>query len=129
MLDKGETTQMLLKLIDACTECRQIFHAESSAWTNAVQRHTIEKVQQKLDQFGIELRSEIRRLGDHDDLGIFPFETLRRYSGDVAFGRVLDRYQQALNSRLTPHSRAMLKRQYSDLRQAYQELDSVQGAG
>ena len=124
MWDKADTTQILLKLIDACTQCRQIFDV-STSWANPVGSSVIENIQQRLDRFSIELRNEIRRLGEHEDLLLFPLESLREYSGKAALSQVLDYYEQALSSRPTPHTRAMLNRQYSDLRQRYHELDSA----
>src|SRR2546427_6457696 len=126
MWDKADTAKTLFKLIDACTQCSQIFHASTASGGNPIRGTILEDIQQKLDQFGLELRNEIRRLGEHEDLRPFPFESLPGYSGDVALGLVLDYYQRAFNSRLTAHTRAMLNRQYSELFQSYDELESAQ---
>jgi hypothetical protein len=128
MWDKADTAQILLKLIDACTQCRRIFEASTSPGGNPVRPSIIEDVQNKLEQFGLELRNEIRRLGEHEDLCALRFESLPQYSGDVALSHVLDCYQQAFSSRLTAHTRAMLNRQYSELFQSYDELGSAKGA-
>ena len=128
MWDKADTAKTLFKLIDACTQCRQIFDAWTSSERNPARRSIIDDVQQKLDRFGLELRNEIRRLGEYENLCPFRFESLPGYSGDVAISHVLDCYQQAFNSRPTAHTRAMLNRQYSDLCESYHGLDSAKRA-
>ena len=122
MTDKSIATKNLFKLIDASTQCRQIFHAAADTLTDPVYKEVVENVQQRLDQFGIELRNEIRRLGDAD-LDQLRFEPLQENSCDRALRRMLDYYEQAFNCHITPHTRAMLSRQYSDLQQIYHEMD------
>ena len=128
MLDKAETTHSLFKLMDACTQCRQIFHACAGSLTNPTHTNALDRIPQKLEQFGFELRNEIRRLGQHEDFVIFRFESIQGYSGTLALDHMLDCYQEAFNSPLTSHTRAMLNRQFSDLQRACQELDSVSKA-
>jgi len=88
----------------------------------------IDEREGKRDPPGIELRNEIRRLGQHEDFVIFRFESIQGYSGTLALDHMLDCYQEAFNSPLTSHTRAMLNRQFSDLQRACQELDSVSTA-
>src|SRR5438034_2977610 len=90
MLDKAETTHSLFKLMDACTQCRQIFHACAGALTNPTHRNALDRIPQKLEQFGIELRNEIRRLGQHEDFVIFRFESIQGYSVTLALDHILD---------------------------------------
>src|SRR5256885_654443 len=59
------------------------------------------------------ITEEIRRLGQHEDFVIFRFESIQGYSGTLALDHMLDCYQEAFNSPLTSHTRAMLNRQFS----------------
>ena len=127
MTDKSIAAKNLFKLIDASTQCRQIFHAAADTLTDPVYKEVVENVQQRLDQFGIELRNEIRRIGQAD-LDQLPFESLHGNSCNRALRRMLDYYEQAFNCHITPHTRAMLNRQYSDLQQIYREMDLLPGA-
>ena len=127
MLDKSKAVHSLFKLIDACTQCRQIFHAFAPALTNPVHKNLVETIGQKLGQFGIELRNEIRRLGEAD-LDQLRFESLQGNSCDRALRRMLDYYEQAFNCPVSPHTRAMLTRQYTDLLQIYRDINWLDGA-
>ena len=127
MLDKSKAAQSLFQLIDACTQCRQIFHVFAETLTNPVHKNLVETIQQKFDQFGIELRNEIRRLGEAD-LEQLRFESLRGNSCDRALRRMLDYYEQAFNCPVSPHTRAMLTRQYTDLHQIYCDMRWLEGA-
>src|SRR5215831_5587825 len=89
MTDKSIAAKNLLKLIDASTQCRQMFHAAADTLTDPVYKEVIENVQQRLDQFGIELRNEIRRLGEAD-FDQLRFEPLQENSCDRALRRMLD---------------------------------------
>ena len=122
MLDKSKAAHSLFKLLDACTQCRQIFHASAATLTDEVHKKLVDTIHQKLDQFGIELRNEIRRLGDAD-LDQLRFESLQENSCGRALRRMLDYYDQAFKSPLRPHTRAMLTRQYTDLHQIYRYIN------
>jgi hypothetical protein len=65
-LSKDEQLQNMVKLIDACVQCRQIFNGVSGNYTNPYVE-IMEETQLKLDQFGSELRTEIRRVGGADE--------------------------------------------------------------
>ena len=68
------------------------------------------------------LGNEICRIGEAD-LDQLRFESLQGNSCNRALRRMLDYYEQAFNCHITPHTRAMLNRQYSDLQQIYHEMD------
>ena len=122
MMDKDKAAHNLLRLVDACTQCRQIFHGTGETLNNLLYKNVVEEIQQKLEQFGIELRNEIRRLGEAD-LDHVRFESLQESACNRSLRRMLDYYEQAFNCHITPHTRAMLNRQYSDLQQIYHDMD------
>jgi hypothetical protein len=90
------------------------------------------KTGRMLDRFGFELQKEIRRIEDHE-LRLprtYREETLPE---DLLIPRCIhllqaafDEYESALASRLTAHSRAMLKRQQVRIKEAYEELALLQ---
>jgi hypothetical protein len=128
MWNKPESVRCIIKLMDACTQCRQIFRAVSGSLTEQAYAELVETVFEKLDRFGIELRNEIRRLGQTADFSSFRFESIPNESEILALRRTLDYYEHALHARISTHTRAMIGRQQSDLQQAYEQLVSLHRA-
>jgi hypothetical protein len=128
MWDKPESVQSIVKLIDSCTQCKQIFHAASSTENEPARKELTDKVRQKLDQFGIELRKEVRRMGIIEDAGSFRFEPISGESPTVALRQILNDYDQALKTRFPTHAQAMIARQHLALQQAYEQLLASQHA-
>jgi len=128
MWNKPESVHSIVKLIDSCTQCRQIFHAAFSTETEPACKELTDKIRQKLDQFGIELRNEVRRMGIIEDFGSFRFEPISGESQTVALQQILNDYDQALKARFPTHAQAMITRQHLDLQQAYEQLIALQHA-
>jgi hypothetical protein len=118
MLDKSEFPQSLMKLLDACAQCRQIFHVRAkdahAPWTAL-----LDDIQQKLDRFSVELRNELRRVGVMEDLTSFRFEVVSGRSEIEAFQKVLQYYAEAAGNRVPMQARVMLRRQYTSLQEDY----------
>ena len=79
------------------------------------------KIEEKSDQFALELRNEIRRLSD-TELDLFRFERIPGDSEIIALHSVLDCYEQVLNTSMPTHTRAMIARQHADSLAAYDHL-------
>jgi hypothetical protein len=128
LLKNPESVYSLVRLIDACTQCRSIFHAATVAHRDASLLQLEEKVQQKLDQFGVELRDEIRQMGRKtimtviEDFSSFPFERISGDSETAALRQVIDWYDQALKAELSAEARVTIVRQHVDLQQCYELL-------
>jgi len=123
-MDNADATQSILELIDACTQCRQIFHVSYETSTDSTCKELIEKLEQKLDQFGIELRNEFRRLDmTEEDLTTFRFEPTPNGSAILALRHTLDQYEQAISNSVT--LRAMITRQHSDIQLIYEQFVSL----
>jgi hypothetical protein len=120
-----ESVYSLVRLIDACTQCRQMFHAASVTHADPTLRQLAEKIDQRLDEFGIELRNEVRHMGRRtvmsviEDFRSFPFERLSADSATDALRQVLDSYELALKAELSAEARSTLARQHGDLQQSY----------
>jgi hypothetical protein len=128
VLKNPESVYSLVRLIDACTQCRQMFHATSVTHTDATLRQLMEKIEQRLEEFGIELRNEVRQMGRRtvmsviEDFRSFPFERLSAESATDALWQVLDWYDQALKAELSSEARSTIARQHDDLQQSYAVL-------
>src|SRR5438067_1945987 len=109
---KAESVHNIFKLIDACKQCRQIFNASSVGCCEPACKELTEKIRRKLDQFGIELRNEVRQLDRKllmsfiEDFGAFRFEPISAKSETLALQQLLDWYDQALKRPLSIETRA-----------------------
>jgi hypothetical protein len=121
MVDQCEFPHSIMKLLDACAQCRQIFHVRANE-VNLPCKEIMEDIQQKLDQFGIELRNELRRVGVIEDFTSFPFEVVSGESEIEALQKVLQYYAEAAGDRVPLHARAMIRRQYGSLQEDYAQL-------
>ena len=118
MLDNSEFPRSLMKLLDACTQCRQIFHVRAND-ANAEWTDLLDDIQQKLDRFSVELRNELRRVGVVEDITSFRFEVVSGDSEIEALQKVLQYYAEAAGDRVPVHARVMLRRQYTTLQEDY----------
>lgn len=131
---KTEPITSIFKLVDTCNQCSQLFRVGAASVADPTFRQSADKIRQKLDLFGFELQTESRRLGG-DEFGGSRYDpipddadilTLRC---EISLQLVLDHYQQALNaSNLPAHARAMIKRQYFDLQQLYEDVVALRRA-
>src|SRR5262249_61250914 len=98
MLDNNEFPHSLMKLLDACAQCRQIFHVRAND-ANAPWTDLLDDIQQKLDRFSVELRNELRRVGVVEDIRSFRFEVVSGDSEIEALQKVLQYYADAAGER------------------------------
>ena len=128
MLDRPESVYSIVRLIDACTQCRQTFHGASVTRSEPACTELTDKIRQRLDQFAVELRNEVRQLHRKtlmsfiEDFGSLRFEPISGDSEVVALRQMLDWYDQALNTPLRTEARAMIVRQHLELQQCYEQL-------
>ena len=122
---KTEPIERLVKLIQAVNSITKTF-AITIATTDVdvPLRRFVEKIHVDVRQFEFELRTELRRLG-----------ALPAPPGDettaslrAGFQLMIDSYKQALLTNLTAHTRAMIKRQFEAVQQAYQEFRTISQA-
>src|SRR5438105_4389742 len=93
---KAESIKRVAKLIDTVHRCAQVPGFEA-------------RMQQQVERFEFELRTELQRLGGPDMQAAdhaFAGTNLK-----AAVSAVLENYHQALNTNLPAHTRAMLTRQ------------------
>jgi hypothetical protein len=127
MLAKPESVQSIVRLIDACSQCTQMFHSDSVTRGEPCNELT-EKIQQKLDQFVAELRNEVRHLDRKtfmsfiEDFDSYSFEPISSESETEALRQMLDWYDKALTAPLSTEARAMIVRQRLGLQQSYEQL-------
>lgn len=131
---KPESITSIFKLVDACNQCSQLFRVAAVSGADSVFQDNANQIRHKLDQFGFELQTETRRIGGGDDFGPSRYEpipddadilTLRC---EISLQLILDQYQQALNTNLPAHARAMVKRQYFEIQNAYENMVSLRRA-
>jgi hypothetical protein len=129
-LNKGDTTKTISKLVEACKQCSDLFRVGTANDDNPAFRQFAKETVEKLDQFGFELQTEIRRLGSeklippHSESIPQDSEILALRS-EISLQLALDMYEQALNTTIPSHARAMIKRQYFEIQQACEQLVSL----
>ena len=117
--------QRLGKLVEAVNGMTKTF-AITIATTDVdvPLRRFVEKIHVDVRQFEFELRTELRRLAaEPAPLGTGAETNLR-----AGFQLMIDSYKQALTTNLTAHTRAMIKRQFEAVQQAYQEFRTISQA-
>jgi DNA relaxase NicK len=81
----------------------------------------MEKTHWKVKQFEFELRTELERLAAESGL----IERASEKNLRIAFDAILESYRQALASNLTAHARAMINRQFQEMRVAHEEFAAI----
>jgi len=112
---REESIQRFLKLIDACNECSRSLRSSSLG-------QPTERIATKLDQFGFELQTELRRLGACE----IPAALQVPPGPDCE--SLLAQYQDTLSHTSSAHARAMLTRQQQEIRDALRELQTRSAA-
>ena len=119
---KADPIERIVKLVEVVNHFAQLL-ASTMATTDVrkpLQRF-MEKTHWKVKQFEFELRTELKRLAAETGLiERAPEKNLR-----IAFDTTLESYQQALASNLTAHARAMINRQFQEMRIAHEEFAAI----
>lgn len=123
--NKAEATTLIIKLVDHVNRTSGLL-ARTLAATDAPDcplRQFEGKMQVTLGQYEFELRTELSRLAgqpiampDTSDVDLKGFEMM------------LESYREALTGNLKPHTRAMVNRQFAELRRIYEEFISIHRA-
>src|SRR2546425_3569219 len=113
-----ERLKVILRLVNSQTHSGCVFRTRSATAANAAYKELLEQIARELDQFTFEIRTEIRRAGETDS-NIFQFKETgneSEHESEVeALQATLDSYEEAISSTANAHTRAMLKRQKSEL--------------
>jgi hypothetical protein len=125
-VNRAESTKGVIKLVDACNQTSRRFAHEGANASNPAIRQFAGNVAEKLDQFKFELETEMRRLGGGHPTPSRTEE--KQHSAEMALRCTLDDYRGALNLPVSAHARAMIKRQYSELQKAYEQLIALLAA-
>jgi len=126
-LRQDETAILTIaNLVGICHRCEQVF-GEAVYFDACIEfRGGVGRVRQLLHQFGFQLRAELQRidLGETGTFPITPDENTDFSNCESTLRHVLKNYQEVLDGRLPAHTRALVKRQYVELQQLFQELSS-----
>jgi len=117
---KADPIERIVKLVEVVNHFAQLL-ASATASTDVrkpLQRF-MEKTHWKVKQFEFELRTELERLAAESGL------TEREKNLRIAFDAILESYRQALASNLTAHARAMINRQFQEMRVAHEEFAAI----
>jgi hypothetical protein len=122
----------IFNLIDSCNQASVALRIAAEQLDNEEFGTFVRKTCQMLDLFSYELHTEIQRNED-SELRVprsYHEETLHP---DLLISRCIellqatfDLYDSAIASRLTAHSRAMLRRQQLEIKEAYEQLTQLQ---
>jgi len=115
----------IVKLVDTVNHLAALL-APRTAATDVRQtlRCFLERTHWKSKQFEFELRTELKRLAA--DARMMSEQTDMNLQ--TAFEKMLESYGQALASHLTAHARAMITRQFQEMRLAYDEFAALSKA-
>jgi len=119
---KADPIEPIVKLVEVVNHFAQLL-ASTTATTEVRKplHRFMEKTHWKVKQFEFELRTELKRLAAETGLiGRVSEKNLR-----IAFDTILESYRQALASNLPAHARAMINRQFHEMRMAHEEFAAI----
>ena len=119
---KADPIEPIVKLVEVVNHFAQLL-ASTMATTDVrkpLQRY-MEKTHWKVKQFEFELRTELKRLAAETGL----IERASEKNLRIAFDTTLESYRRALASNLTAHARAMINRQFQEMRMAHEEFAAI----
>jgi hypothetical protein len=122
---KSLAIDRIVKLVEAVHQGARLFASAVAAGdSNAEVQRFAEKIHERVNCYEFELRNELQRLAANSTIVSQPqYRDLR-----LALETMLESYRQALAGTLTPHARAMIKRQFAEIQRAQDEFSSIRRA-
>jgi len=120
-MDTVDRLKVILRLVYSQMHSGSVFRGKSEMASDAAYKELLELIARELDQFMFEIGAEIRRSGETDH-NILQLREAGNGSEVEALQATLDSYEEAISSTANAHTRAMLRRQRSELQQAYERL-------
>jgi len=121
----------LFKLIDVCNACGRTFDAAGKFAANSGLRQLASRICQSLTRFRFELHEESRRVDtdgsgprDHHSPSLKAAAALDRNCRE-SLDRTVEEYRAALETHMPAHTRAMIRRQNTELKAFREELDRL----
>jgi hypothetical protein len=111
----------IVKLVDTVNHLAESLASTAATDVRQTLRCFLEGTHWKSKQFEFELRTELKRLAA--DSGLMSEQTDMNLQ--TAFEKMLESYRQALAGHLTAHARAMITRQFQEMRIAYDEFATL----
>ena len=119
---KADAMKRMVFLIEAVHHAARMFAATAAdERLDPPVREFAEKIHEQAEQFEFELRTEMTRLAAEPVI-VCETEDIDPLLG---FEAMLESYRQALESNVTPHTRAMINRQYEEIQKAYEEFATI----
>jgi CII-binding regulator of phage lambda lysogenization HflD len=116
---KTDAMKRIVFLIEAVHHAARMFAAAAAdEQSDPPVRKFAEKIHEQVEQFEFELRTEMTRLAAEP---VIVCET-EDIDLRLGFEAMLESYSQALESNITPHTRAMINRQLEEIQKASDEL-------
>src|SRR6476660_2450160 len=114
--------------MDVCNRCERIFDAAGKFASNVRMRQLAADIHSSVTRIGFELQKELRRI-EPEGSGQLISSVMQSIEPDdlvnssrTCLEKTLDEYRNAIESRVPAHARAMMRRQYCELNQFYEEL-------
>ena len=121
---KAKSTAGLVELVEIIHDVAGILQPSTELQHPLAFQEWLEKVRKIAGQFEFELRTELTRLGgEMPDSRPEPAANL-----ESGLKLTLECYQQALSCALTAHTRAMLTRQFGEIRRASEKFAALSRA-
>ena len=145
-MNNNEVVEILNGLIETCKNCQEVYRASADTIRNSEFRRLFTIFSQQRAQFASELQEELHRLGGEPSaVGTAPASLQRGWinvkptikSGDEASIIVecqhaeeaaVSNYQDALSADLPLDVQYVVKRQYMDIKDAYDRIRILQRA-
>jgi uncharacterized protein (TIGR02284 family) len=147
MASNAEVISALNNLIETCRDGQEGFQTAADAVRSGELKQLFREYSQQRARFVSELQSEVRRLGgDPEDSGSVAASLHRGWIGlkSVVTGSddnsilaecergedsAVANYRAALDTDLPAHVRALVERQFSEVKQAHERVRSLEKAG
>jgi len=114
--------------MDVCNRCEHLFDAAGKFASSVRMRQLAADIQSSVSRIGFELQKEVRRI-EPDNPQLLGGAVMQSIEAENLENKsrhclqeTLDEYRAAIESRVPPHARAMMRRQYCELNQFYEVL-------
>jgi len=114
--------------MDVCNRCERTFDAAGKFATNVRMRQLAADIHSSVTRIGFELQKELRRIEPEGSRPLISsvMQSIEpdnlESSSRACLEKTLDEYRHAIESRVPAHARAMMRRQYCELTQFYEEM-------
>ena len=123
-IDSDGAVIRLAPLVAICNQSEQVFAEAIQSSASTEFRVCVGRIRQLLNECGFQLRIEMQRINS-GTTGVFDCDiesASDSASCQSVLSNLLENYRRVLSGQIPPHTRAMIRRQYEQLRRLCDEL-------